>query len=315
MRSSEYKTAVLFGGEKMIGRALETSLKSVGLDRVEVLTHNQIDSLTPSDMTATLKAIQPSIAFNLYSRGGGIGRNKQFPADLFMQNLIVDIHLLPASLKAEIPKYVNVLPNCIYPTEIPIPFQEMDLWKGYPEETISYYAMAKKTLLVQSNAFRKQFGMNVINLIVTAAFGPSDSFDSEDSQVIPSMILKFDKAIKNGHEPLQFWGSGHATREFIYVDDAAEGVAQAGVAYESPEPLNICTANETSIKDLASMISTIMGYRGQIEWNITKPEGIRRKCLSNHKLNSSLKFQPRISIVEGLQQTIRWYHEKDFSAH
>jgi GDP-L-fucose synthase len=304
------KSILLLGSDSILGSALKSKLNLK--DQIELfeLTHDEIDCITPSQLQDHIKKISPGLVINVYNRGGGIGKNQRIPADLFMQNIMHDMHLLPSCHMAGVNKYVNILPNCIYPEGITVPFKESDLWKGYPEETISYYAMTKKLTLVQANAFRKQYNFNSINLIVTATYGPNDIFDPLESQVIPSMIAKFSEAIESKNDQITFWGSGKATREFIYEEDAAEAILISSFSYNDRLPLNICTSEEISIKELARLISSKIGFNGEILWDHNKPEGILRKCLSNERLCKAFDFTPSTSIAEGINKAIQGYYKK-----
>lgn len=309
----KFRSVLVFGSDSILGTALKSKLNPKYQIELFELTHDEIDCLNPIQLQNHIKKISPDFAINVYSRGGGIGKNQRIPADLFMQNILHDMHFLPSCHMAGVKKYVNILPNCIYPEKISVPFEESDLWKGYPEETISYYAMTKKLTIVQSNAFYKQYKCNSINLIVTATFGPNDTFDQLEAQVIPSMIVKFSEAINRSR--VTFWGSGRATREFIYEEDAAEAILTAAFNYNERLPLNICTSEEISIKDLAKLISDKIGFDGEILWDESKPEGISRKCLSNERLRRVLNFRPYTSLSEGISKTIKGYNEKIKNKH
>jgi GDP-L-fucose synthase len=304
------KTILLLGSDSILGVALRSRLSLKYQIALFELTHVEIDCLNSIQLQDRIKKISPDLAINVYSRGGGIGKNQRIPADLFMQNIMYDMYLLPSCHMAGVKKYVNILPNCIYPEGITVPFKESDLWRGYPEETISYYAMAKKLTMVQANAFRKQYNFNSINLIVTATYGPNDMFDPLESQVIPSMIVKFASAIESKSDRMIFWGSGKATREFIYEEDAAEAILMASFSYNDQLPLNICTSEEISINELARLISSKIGFKGEILWDHNKPEGILRKCLSNEILCKAIDFTPSTSIEEGINKTIQGYYVK-----
>jgi len=304
------ESVLLLGSDSILGVALKSKLNLKYQIELFELTHVEIDCLNSIQLQDRIKKISPDLAINVYSRGGGIGKNQRIPADLFMQNIMHDMYLLPFCHMADVKKYVNILPNCIYPEKITVPFKESDLWRGYPEETISYYAMAKKLTLVQANAFHKQYNFNTINLIVTATYGPDDTFDPQESQVIPSMIAKFAKAIESKSDRITFWGTGKATREFIYEEDAAEAILMSSFSYNDRMPLNICTSEEISIKELAKLISSKTGFNGEIRWDHNKPEGNLRKCLSNERLCKVIDFTPSTSITEGINKTIQGYYER-----
>ena len=307
-QAAPFQSFLIIGKDGLLGMALERRLKQMGVV-IHSLTHDEVDSLPIEALTVYLRKLAPEMAINVYNRGGGIGKNKKVPADLFMQNISVDMNLLPACHRAGLRKYVNVLPNCIYPDRTPVPFREQDLWSGYPEEIVSYYAMTKKLLMVQADAFRKQYDFSGINLIVTAAYGPYDVFNSEEAQVIPSMISRFDRAVREGREKVEFWGSGKATREFLYADDAAAAILKAALEYNDRAPINICSQEEISVRELAETIARLYSYQGEIGWDVSKPEGIMRKCLSAEVWNRQMGALTLTPIQEGLRRTIEWYHE------
>lgn len=291
--------AVIFGSETIVGSALhEYLIQKAGMAVLPLKTHQEIQ----------LESFRADIAFNATLQNYGLNKHIESPAELFETVYSLEGKLLPLAFRAGIKKYVNLIPNCVYPANIPVPFQEEELWNGAPEISVSAYAHAKRNLIVQANAYRKQYGYNAINLIVTAVYGPNDSFDPKNAQVIPSMIVKLDQAIAECQNELILWGSGNATREFIFVDDLVEMIWLAASKYNGEPLINLCTGVEVPIKELASMIKELMGYEGNILWDQTKPEGIRRKCLSPQRFSELIGSVASTTLKEGLLQTINWYY-------
>ncbi len=246
------------------------------------------------------------IVIHLAARVGGIGYNQNYPADLFYDNLIMGTQLMEASRKAKVSKFVAIGTICAYPKFAPIPFKEDDLWNGYPEETNAPYGLAKKMLLVQSQAYRKQYGFNSIYLLPVNLYGPRDNFDIQSSHVIPSLIKKVSDAIDKGKN-ITVWGTGKATREFLYVEDAAEGIFLATERYNEPAPVNLGVGHEISITDLVISICKIMNFTGEINWDTSKPDGQPRRALDTRLANEKFGFLANTSLEVGLRKTIDWY--------
>lgn len=304
----KYKNIAILGSDSLLGLAICKELESKNDVSVQPITHEDLCIFSTEGLIQKLKKHRVELVLNTHHRGGGLGFLQNFPADLFMENIGIDIHFIPCCYKAGAKKYVNILPNCVYPALLPVPYLESQIWEGLPEDTVASYSLTKKISLVQSNAFKQQYDFHSINLIVTALYGPNDNFNSEKSQVIPSMILKFDSMLKVEAATVSFWGSGNATREFIYVEDAAKGILEASNKYEHPEPMNICTGEEVRISDLALIVAEVIGYTGKIEWDTSKPEGCLRKCLSNEKMTSQLKYKTEHSLRAGIKKTVDWFN-------
>ena len=298
----------ILGSDTILGQALLKQLKCDKNISVQTITSKELNQFTPKELTLKLKSNNISIVFNTHNRGGGLGFLKKVPADLFMENISIDIHFIPSCYKAGVKKYVNILPNCVYPNGLPVPYLESQIWEGLPENTVAPYSMTKKISILQSKAFKHQYSFNSINLIVTAVYGPNDNFHTEESQVIPAMIIKFDQNIEKNTPFIKFWGSGNATREFIYVDDAASGIIKAAKKYDQIDPLNICSGEEWRIKDLAIKLAKIIGYKGDILWDKSKPEGCFRKCLSAEKMKKQIHHELKYTLEEGLKKTVDWYN-------
>ena len=247
------------------------------------------------------------VVIHLAANVGGIGYNQNFPGSLFYDNLVMGINLIEEARKAGVKKFVSIGTVCAYPKFTPVPFKEDDLWSGYPEETNAPYGLAKKMLLVQSQAYRSQYGLNAIFLLPVNLYGPGDKIDPIQSHVIPALIKKFvDAKVYNSPEVI-VWGTGKASREFLYVEDGAEAIVLATEKYDKPEPVNIGSAFEITIKDLAIIISKMVGYEGEIRFDVTKPDGQPRRKLDVSRAKKEFGFESRTNFEEGLKKTISWY--------
>lgn len=249
----------------------------------------------------------PEIVIHLAAVVGGIGANRQNPGKFFYDNIIMGVQLMEEARVRKVSKFVNIGTICSYPKFTPIPFKEEDLWNGYPEETNAPYGLAKKMLIVQSQAYRKQYGFNSINLLQVNLYGPRDNFDPQTSHVIPALIKKCFDAIKNKEDKIVVWGTGKPTREFLYVEDAAEGILLATEKYNKSEPVNLGAGFEISIKDLVELIAKLTGFEGKIVWDTTKPDGQPRRRLDTSKAEKEFGFKAKTSFEEGLKKTIDWY--------
>ncbi len=252
---------------------------------------------------------KPELVFHLAARVGGIGANRENPGTFLFENAMMGLQLLEECRLAKVPKTVIAGTICAYPKFAPVPFREEDLWNGYPEETNAPYGLAKKLLLVQSEAYRQQYGLNSIMLFPVNMYGPRDNFDLQTSHVIPAMIRKFVTAKAQGAESVELWGDGSPTREFIYAEDAAEGMILAAERYDSSEPVNLGTGDEISIKDLATLIAKATGYGGRFAWNTTQPNGQPRRRLEVSRARERFGFTAKTSFANGLQKTVAWYME------
>jgi len=238
---------------------------------------------------------------------GGIGANRANPGRFFYDNAIMGIELMEQCRRAGVEKFVGTATVCAYPKHAPLPFREDDIWNGYPEETNAPYGLAKKMLLVQAQAYRQQYGFNAIYVLPVNLYGPRDNFDPESSHVIPALIKKCLEAKRAGVPYLEAWGTGSATREFLYVDDCAEGILLAAERYDKPEAMNLGSGQEISIKDLTLTIARLTGYTGEIRWDPTKPDGQPRRCLDISRARAELGFEAKTPFEEGLRRTIAWY--------
>lgn len=252
------------------------------------------------------------IVIHLAAKVGGIGLNIKKPGELFYDNLAMGSQLMEVSRLVGVEKFVGIATICAYPKFTPIPFKEEDLWKGYPEETNAPYGLAKKMLLVQAQAYRQQYGFNAITLFPVNMFGPEDSFDPEKSHVIAALIKKVSDAKKQSQNYIEVWGTGKASREFLYVEDGIEAIILATEKYDKPEPVNIGTGKEISIKELAELIYQMMDFQGEIRWDTSKPDGQPRRCLDVSRAEKEFGFEAKTEFKEGLKKTIDWY-QKNFS--
>lgn len=252
---------------------------------------------------------EQEIVIHLAAKVGGIGLNQEKPGELFYDNLIMGVQLMEAARQAGVEKFVAIGTVCAYPKFTPVPFKEENLWDGYPEETNAPYGLAKKMLLVQAQAYQQQYGFNAIYLLFVNMYGPGDNFDSKSSHVIAALIKKIYEAKRDGKNYIEVWGTGKPTREFLYVEDGAEGIILSAEKYDKPEPVNLGSGMEISIKDLAELICKLMDFKGQIRWDKTKPDGQPRRCLDVSKAEQEFGFKAKTNFVEGLKRTIQWYGE------
>ena len=256
------------------------------------------------------KAVKDTdIVIHLAGHVGGIGFNQKYPGTLFYDNIMMGAQLMEAARRAKVEKFVQIGTVCSYPKFTPPPFREEDLWNGYPEETNAPYGIAKKSLLVMAQAYRQQYGMNIIYLLPVNLFGPKDNFNLESSHVIPALIRKFVDAAEKGEKEVEVWGTGQASREFLYVEDAAEGIIMATEKYDKAEPVNLGTGREITIKDLVILIAHLTNFGGQIVWDTSKPDGQPRRCLDTTRAKREFGFESKTSFVSGLQKTIEWYKQ------
>jgi len=247
------------------------------------------------------------IVVHLAGRGGGIGYNRKFPGLLFYDNILMNSQLMEAARREGVEKFVGIGTVCSYPKYVPVPFREENLWDGYPEETNAAYGLSKKMMLVQSQAYRQQYGFDSIHLLMINLYGPRDNFDPESSHVIPALVRKFVDAVRNGQEEVVVWGTGKATREFLYAEDAAEGIILAAEKYDKSDPVNLGSGSEISIKDLVELISELAGFEGEIRWDTSKPDGQPRRLLDVSRAKKEFGFKARVNLKEGLKRTIDWY--------
>jgi GDP-L-fucose synthase len=270
-------------------------------------THADLDLLDRAKIESYLAKHHPDLVIHAAAVVGGIGANRLQPGRFFYENAIMGIELIEACRRAGVDKFVCIGTTCAYPKFTPVPFSEDDLWNGYPEETNAPYGVAKRALHVQLTAYREQHGFNGIYLIPANLYGPSDHFDVESGHVIPAMIAKFSKAVAEGHGEVELWGDGSPTREFLYVEDAADAIVLATERYDDADPVNIATGEEISIRDLAKRIAELTGFTGTIRWDETLPNGQPRRRLDTTRAKSAFGFTATVGLEEGLRRTVEWY--------
>jgi GDP-L-fucose synthase len=303
------KRIILTGGAGFLGRFVEKKLNERGCGSVFIPHIEDYDLRDPENIKRMYKDASADIVIHLAAVVGGIGANSENPGSFFYDNLVMGVHLIEEARKNNIEKFVAIGTICAYPKYTPVPFKEEDLWNGYPEETNSPYGLAKKMLLVQSQAYRQQYGFNSIFLLPVNLYGAGDNFDPKSSHVIPAIIKKFYEAKINNEKKVIVWGTGSATREFLYVEDCAEAIVLAAEKYDKPDPVNIGAGFEISIKDLAYKIKDIIEYNGEVVWDTTKPDGQPRRCLDTAKAEAEFGFKAKTGFNEGLRRTINWYIE------
>jgi GDP-L-fucose synthase len=301
------KNVLVTGGAGFLGSFVVNKLKNKGVKEKNII----IPRSSENDlriMENCLKIVNDvDVVIHLAAKVGGIGFNRKNPATLFYDNAMMGIQLIEASRIEKIQKFVIIGTVCAYPKYTPVPFKEEDLWNGYPEETNAPYGLAKKMLLVQSQAYIQQYGFNSIFLLPVNLYGPGDNFDLNSSHVIPALIRKFTEAVKNDKKIVEVWGTGNASREFLYVEDAAEGIILATEHYNKSEPVNLGAGFEIKIKDLVELIADITGYEKEIIWDKSKPDGQPRRCLNVTKAQEEFGFEAQVSFEEGIKKTIDWY--------
>jgi GDP-L-fucose synthase len=301
------KRVVVTGGAGFLGRAVVSTLQKRGCASVFAPRKSEFDLRERADIRRLFQEVHPDIVVHLAGTVGGIGANLSKPGTFFYENAIMGIELIEQARRAGLEKLVLVGTVCAYPKFCPVPFREDDLWNGYPEETNAPYGIAKKSLLVQAQAYRQEFGFNSIYLLPVNLYGPGDNFDRETSHVIPALIRKFLEAKEQKSGPVVVWGTGKATREFLYVGDAAEGIVLATERYEREEPVNIGSGFEISLKGLVQLIARLMDFEGQIEWDFSKPDGQPRRKLDTSRAEREFGFRAKVPFDEGLKKTIDWY--------
>ncbi|MDD1683724.1 MAG: GDP-L-fucose synthase [Methanoregula sp.] len=303
------KRILITGGAGFFGSRVVSQLLKNGARQENILVprSKETDLRQWENCVSVVK--NRDMVIHLAAKVGGIGYNQAYPADLFYDNAIMGIQLMEAARQENVGKYVVVGTICAYPKFTPVPFKEEKLWEGYPDETNAAYGLAKKMLLVQSQAYREQYGFNSIYILPVNLYGPGDNFNLESSHVIPALIKKFTDAKQRGDPFVEVWGTGTASREFLYVDDAARGLVLAAERYNKPDPVNLGSGMEITISDLVVLINELTGYRGGIRWDNTKPDGQPRRCIDVSRAKEEFGFEATMPFKEGLKRTIDWYHE------
>jgi len=306
------KRVCVTGGAGFLGSYVVQKLRARGCRDVFVPRSRDYDLRRRSAVSHMYDDARPDIIIHLAAVVGGIGANRANPGRFLYDNSIMGLELMDEARERRLAKFVQIGTICSYPKFAPVPFRETDLWNGYPEETNAPYGIAKKVLLVQAQAYRQQYGLNIIYLLPVNLYGPGDNFDPESSHVVPALIrkcleAKCSSSKSSGRRRITVWGSGDPTREFLHADDCAEGILLATERYDKPEPVNLGTGMEISIKDLVSLIMRVTGFDGDVEWDCTKPDGQRRRRLDTARAEAEFGFRARIGLEEGIRQTVESY--------
>jgi nucleoside-diphosphate-sugar epimerase len=306
------RKVMVTGGAGFLGRHVVAKLQERGAREIFVPRSADYDLREKADIDRALRDSRAEIVIHLAASVGGIGANRDNPGRFFYENAIMGIQLIEQARLAGVEKFVTIGTVCSYPKYTPVPFKEDDLWNGYPEETNAPYGIAKKALLVQGQAYREQYGFNVIHLIPVNLYGPGDNFDPASSHVIPALIKKCLDAKRNGDPYIEVWGSGSASREFLYVEDAAEGIVLATERYNGADPINLGTGEEITIKQLVELIADLTGYEGAIHWDTSKPDGQPRRGLDTSHASRTIEFRAAVDFRTGLERMINSYVSKNF---
>jgi|TARA_B100001971_G_C18260826_1_gene586704 GDP-L-fucose synthase len=302
------KQILVTGGSGFLGNYVVKKLLEKGIPKEQISVPNRYNCDLTDGNNCHRIVKGKDVVIHLAGNGGGIGYNRKYPGSIFYDNTMMGIQLMEAARKEGVEKYVTIGTVCSYPKFAPIPMKEEDIWSGYPEETNASYGLSKKILLVQGNAYRQQYGFNSIHLLLVNLYGPKDNFDPEQSHVIAAMIKKFYDASNSGQD-VALWGTGKVSREFLYVEDAAEGIISATEQYNKPDPVNLGNDSEITIKKLAEIISNVIGYKGKIIWDSSKPDGQPRRRLDINRAKKEFGWSPQVDIISGLKKTIDWYRQ------
>lgn len=299
------------GGAGFLGRSVCRKLRQLGLDDNQLIVprRSQYDLTCEQDVRRLYEDTKPTVVIHLAAEVGGIGANRAHPGRFFFANMAMGLHLIEHGRRAGLKKFLHTGTVCAYPKFTPVPFKEDDLWNGYPEETNAPYGVAKKALFVMLDGYKREYGFNGAVVVPVNLYGPYDNFDLETSHVIPALIRKCDDAIVHGQDHIICWGTGSVSREFLYVDDAADGIISAAQQIESPTPINLGTGQEITIKALAELIADLCGFTGEIKWDPSQPDGQPRRCLDTNAAKQTLEWQAKISFEEGLRTTIDWWRK------
>ena len=295
------------GGGGFLGSFVLERLAAQGYSNVVAVRRKDYELTRESDVERMYREEKPAVVLHLAAEVGGIGANRDNPGRFFFANMAMGLHLIECARRFGIKKFVQVGTICAYPNHTPVPFNENDLWNGYPEVTNAPYGVAKKSLLVMCQAYRQQYGLNAIYLLPVNLYGPRDNFHLHTSHVIPALIRKCVEARNRGDASITAWGTGQVSREFLYAEDCAEGLVTAMENYDSPEPMNLGSGREITIKDLTQLVARLARFDGEIVWDSTKPDGQPRRCLDVSRAWNAIGFRARTTLEEGLRKTIEWY--------
>ena len=303
---------VLTGGAGFLGSVVRRKLQERGCSPEQIIVprSRDYDLTTEAAVARLLDDTRPDVLIHLAAVVGGIGANREHPGTFYYKNLVMGAMLMEYARRADVGKFVAIGTICAYPKFTPVPFKEEDLWIGYPEETNAPYGIAKKGMLVQAQAYRQEFGFNAIYLLPVNLYGPNDNFDPDSSHVIPALIKKCMDAQAQQRDTIQLWGTGRPTREFLYVDDAAEAIVLATERYDQSDPINVGSGSEISVRDLAQLITRLTGFQGAIQWDESQPDGQPRRRLDISKAKDTFGFEANVGLEDGLRRTIAWYQEQ-----
>jgi GDP-L-fucose synthase len=309
MESLASKRILITGGSGFLGSHVIDALRTLGCKHLITFRSHQYDLCKPTETARLFNDVRPQVVIHIAAVVGGIGANRLSPGRFFYDNLMMGVEVIEQSRKHQVEKVVAIGTVCAYPKFTPVPFREENLWDGYPEETNAPYGIAKKMLLVQAQAYRQQYGLNSIYLLPVNLYGPGDSFDPDKSHVIPALIKKCFDAIRTKADHIDVWGTGSASREFLYVEDCARAIVLATQHYEKADPVNIGAGREITIREAAELISELSGFRGELRWDAGKPDGQPRRCLDVTKAEREFGFRAQTDFRAGLIKTIEWYRE------
>jgi GDP-L-fucose synthase len=298
---------VITGGAGFLGGVVVDRLKSAGYQNLIVPRRKEFDLTHEADAERVYTTYKPDVVLHMAAEVGGIGANRDNPGRYFFANMAMGMHLIEGARKFGLKKFVQIGTICAYPKFTPVPFKEADLWNGYPEETNAPYGVAKKALLVMCQGYRQQYGLNAVYVLPVNLYGPRDNFDLRTSHVIPALVRKCVEAKRRGDREIVAWGTGSASREFLYVDDCAAGVIAAMEKYDSPDPINLGSGREITIRHLTELVARTARFEGKIRWDTSKPDGQPRRCLDVSRAKQELGFVAQTSLEDGLKQTIEWY--------